>query len=352
MLAYQTIAAGDLALRPPRPQDAADLLAAGPDPDLAAPTDALSWIADALTAPDRREWIVEQDGRLAGGCRLARVSTVDRCATIGYWTALWARGRGLATRACTALTDWAFANGLGRLEALAWPDNPVAHRVAIGAGYRYEGRRRGAEYGRDGRRYDVAVWARLHTDPPGPSPRLLPDLPDGRLTDDTVELRPIGPADTVDIVALRTLPEVAASSFGDPDVARVCAEAEGEWLAGRAVRLSIRDGASGVLAGEIGLFQFDPTGQAMIGYDLLPAFRGKGFATRAVRLLAGWCFGSVGLARLIAGTTPDNLASQAVLERAGFKREGYQRARLPGPAGTRIDDILYALLPDQYGGRS
>jgi RimJ/RimL family protein N-acetyltransferase len=34
-----------------------------------------------------------------------------------------------------------------------------------------------------------------------------------------------------------------------------------------------------------------------------------------------------------------------VLERAGFEREGYQRSRLPGPDDTRIDDILYALLP-------
>jgi RimJ/RimL family protein N-acetyltransferase len=354
MLAYQTIAAGDLVLRPPRPQDGPDLLAAGLpaaginpdlDPAAAGPVDVLSWIADALTAPERREWVVEESGRIAGGCRLSRLSTVDRSAGIGYWTAPWARGRGVATRACSALTDWAFAGGLGRLEALARPDNPLAHRVAIAAGYRHEGRRRGAEYGRDGHRYDLTVWARLHTDPPGPSPRLLPDLPGGRLTDGVVELRPLGPADTADVVALRALPEVAATSFGDTEVARICAEAEGEWLAGRAARLTIRDGATGALAGEIGMFQLDPTGQAMLGADLFPAFRGKGFATRAVRLIADWAFGTVGLARLIAGTTPDNVASQAVLERAGFRREGYQRARLPGPAGTRLDDVLYALLP-------
>jgi RimJ/RimL family protein N-acetyltransferase len=244
------------------------------------------------------------------------------------------------------LTGWALTNGLSRLEALTRPDNPVAQRVAIAAGYRYEGRRRGGGHRRDGHRYDVTVWARLHTDPPGPSRRVLPDLSGGRLADGVVELRPLGPADTAGLVVLRALPEVAATSFGEiTDVARVCAQAEGEWLAGRTARLSIRDGASAALAGEIGLFQLDPTGQAMIGYDLLPAFRGKGFATRAVRLLAGWAFGVVGLARLIAGTAPQNVASQAVLERAGFRREGYQRARLPGPAGTRIDDVLYALLP-------
>ena len=34
-----------------------------------------------------------------------------------------------------------------------------------------------------------------------------------------------------------------------------------------------------------------------------------------------------------------------MLERVGFRREGYQRERLPATAGTRIDDVLYALLP-------
>jgi RimJ/RimL family protein N-acetyltransferase len=61
--------------------------------------------------------------------------------------------------------------------------------------------------------------------------------------------------------------------------------------------------------------------------------------------LVAWGFEQVGLARVIAGTAPDNLASQRVLERAGFVQEGYQRARLPGPNGTRVDDIQWALFP-------
>jgi RimJ/RimL family protein N-acetyltransferase len=158
------------------------------------------------------------------------------------------------------------------------------------------------------------------------------------------------PADTDDVAVLRALPEVLATTVGGAAVgaARICAEAEGEWLAGSVARLTIRDAPSAALTGEIGMFQIErPTGQAMIGYDLLPAWRGRGYATRAVRLLAGWAFAHAGIARLIAGTAPENLASQRVLERAGFHREGYQRARLPGPAGTRIDDVLYALLPQE-----
>jgi RimJ/RimL family protein N-acetyltransferase len=86
------------------------------------------------------------------------------------------------------------------------------------------------------------------------------------------------------------------------------------------------------------------TQQAMIGYSLDPRWRGRGYTTRAVNLVAEWAFANIGIVRLIAGTAPDNIASQRVLERAGFEREGYHRARLPGPNGTRIDDIQWVRL--------
>jgi RimJ/RimL family protein N-acetyltransferase len=77
-----------------------------------------------------------------------------------------------------------------------------------------------------------------------------------------------------------------------------------------------------------------------------PEFRGRGFATRASVLLSRWAFANTAIARLIAGTSPSNAGSQKVLEAAGFLREGYQRNRLPGIAGGRIDDVLWGLLPD------
>jgi RimJ/RimL family protein N-acetyltransferase len=82
----------------------------------------------------------------------------------------------------------------------------------------------------------------------------------------------------------------------------------------------------------------------MIGYGMLPKFRGRGLMTRAVGLLTGWAFEAVGLARIVAGTAPDNLGSQAVLQRAGFTREAYEHDRLPGPNGTRVDNVQWVLL--------
>src|SRR5947209_5637765 len=160
-LPYETVRGDGVVLRPPRPGDAADLAAAWADPlierfvpslpDRSGPAEVAAWIAGA---PGRRELVVADPGtdRVLGGCRLYHLSDLDRSGEVGYWVTAPARGRGIATTATRALTGWAFGHGLGRLEVLARPDNPASQRVALTAGYRWEGRRRGAEYGRDGQR--------------------------------------------------------------------------------------------------------------------------------------------------------------------------------------------------------
>jgi RimJ/RimL family protein N-acetyltransferase len=273
-------------------------------------------------------------------------------AEIGYWVAPWGRGRGAATDAVRAVSAWAFNQGYARLEIRTDLTNGPSQRVAIAAGYAREGVRRGDAVTRDGGRYDVIMWARLADDPPGPVPRLLPDLAGGELSDGTVALRPLGVDDADDVHRIHQLPEVVAARVPPEPLTRAqsvrrCAQAEAAWLAGARVDLTIRDAVTDAFAGEIALYYNEPpTGQAMIGYNLDPAWRGHGYASRAVRLLAAWAFERTGIARLIAGTAPSNVASQRVLEAAGFQREGYQRSRLPGVSGTRIDDLLYALLPD------
>ena len=63
-------------------------------------------------------------------------------------------------------------------------------------------------------------------------------------------------------------------------------------------------------------------GSAGIGYWLLPQARGRGLATRAVRLLSDWAFADLELARLRLFTEPENERSQRVAERCGFMRQG------------------------------
>ena len=362
----QIIETSRVRLRPFRESDADDIAAGCSDaltqrfmPGLPSPytrQDALWWIttgAPAAAAAGGAGLAIAdlESDRLLGGVGIGRVLTERAQAEIGYWVAPWARRAGIATAAATALASWAFARGHARLELLTEPENAPSQRVALSAGFRREGLRRGAAARRDGSRYDLIAWVRLSGDPEGPTPRVLPDLPGGALTDGVITLRPLAADDADFIEALHQVPDVVATSVPPhvperADVEARCGRAQSRWLAGERADLMIIDRASGAPAGELSLYYQEPqTGQAMVGYCMMPAWRGRGYMTRAVGLVSRWAFGQAGIARLTAGTRPDNIGSQRVLERAGFQREGFQRARLPGPDGTRIDDVVFGLLP-------
>ncbi|WNM41004.1 GNAT family N-acetyltransferase [Micromonospora halotolerans] len=365
----ETIEAHGVRLRPDRLTDVTDLAAACADPAIRR---FLPGLPDPYTEESARWWITEgapavratggatyaiadpATDRLLGAAGLSHPVAERRQAEIGFWVAPWARGRGVATAATRALAEAAFAAGTVRLELLAHEENTASQRVALAAGFRHEGVRRSAGQGRGGR-HDLAVWVRLAGDPPGPTARLLPDLPGGRLTDGVVTLRRLGPEDADPWYRLHTRPEVVASRVPPVPPAREaierrCRLAESHWLAGRSADLAIVDAATGAVAGGCALVYDEPaTGQAMLGYSMLPEARGRGLATRAVGLVAGWAF-DVGLARLWAGTRPENIASQRVLGKAGFGREGLLRGRLPGPDGTRVDSLIFGRLAGDRAG--
>ena len=63
-----------------------------------------------------------------------------------------------------------------------------------------------------------------------------------------------------------------------------------------------------------------------IGYWVTASSRGRGICTRALRLLARHGLEELELQRLELITDPDNIASQRVAEKVGFRREGVLRA--------------------------
>ena len=65
--------------------------------------------------------------------------------------------------------------------------------------------------------------------------------------------------------------------------------------------------------------------------------------TRAVAATVEFAFGRLRLHRVEAACIPDNVPSIALLERNGFKREGYARSYLKIDGAWR-DHILFALL--------
>jgi RimJ/RimL family protein N-acetyltransferase len=84
-----------------------------------------------------------------------------------------------------------------------------------------------------------------------------------------------------------------------------------------------------------------------IGYVLIPSERGKGYCTEAVRIVVDYLFLSKDIVRVQAGTFTDNVASQRVLEKSGFQREGTIRKGMLA-WGKWVDLFIYSILREEW----
>ncbi|MFD5467010.1 GNAT family N-acetyltransferase [Kitasatospora sp. NPDC127059] len=106
------------------------------------------------------------DGRLCGNVALSWTDRAEGIAMVGYWLLAAARGRGLATRATTAVTRWGVHTaGVRRIELYHAVGNTSSCQVALRAGFPYEGTLRESYRHADGPYHDEHLHARLATDP-------------------------------------------------------------------------------------------------------------------------------------------------------------------------------------------
>lgn len=82
---------------------------------------------------------------------------------------------------------------------------------------------------------------------------------------------------------------------------------------------------------------------ATLGYWIGAPHARQGFMSAAVRTITGYAFSTLRLHRIEASCLPHNEASQRLLERAGFTREGYARSYLR-INGVWQDHLLFGLL--------
>ncbi len=161
-----------------------------------------------------------------------------------------------------------------------------------------------------------------------------------RLEDGDVALRPLTEEDVPEVVAACQDPEIprwtlVPSPYTEDDAR--------EFLAGASDVSAIVDAESGEFLGAIGWHWVD--GNVQVGYWVKREARGRGVATRALRLLSRWAFAELGAARIQLLTEPENPASQRVAEKAGFRREALLRSFVD-LKGRRADVYMYALLRD------
>ncbi|MBA2724853.1 MAG: GNAT family N-acetyltransferase [Actinobacteria bacterium] len=98
-----------------------------------------------------------------------------------------------------------------------------------------------------------------------------------------------------------------------------------QWQAGEGFGFGIFLGDSGEMVGRVALANIVRSAwqNATLGYFVALSANGRGVATEAVRLCVGYAFEYPKLHRVQASVIPRNKASVRVLEKAGFRHEGF-----------------------------
>lgn len=111
------------------------------------------------------------------------------------------------------------------------------------------------------------------------------------------------------------------------------AESAVAWQSGERFPFAIVEAGSGEFLGSIEL-----TRERSVGYWIVTSARGRGVATRALRMVCEWAQERP----LHLTTHPDNFASQRVAEKAGFRRVGVRKDHPPFKDGTS-EAVLFEL---------
>ena len=126
----------------------------------------MPWATERYAVEDAREFIRRQirqyaedqgfasviffRGRIAGSIGFNNIDWGNRKTDIGYWLGADFQGRGLMTKSCRALVEYAFRElRLNRVEIFCAVDNLRSRAVALRLGFTPEGTHRQAEWVHD-----------------------------------------------------------------------------------------------------------------------------------------------------------------------------------------------------------
>jgi RimJ/RimL family protein N-acetyltransferase len=175
--------------------------------------------------------------------------------------------------------------------------------------------------------------------------------PDPPLSDGVITLRPMTAQDADAITAAAQDPEIPRWTrvpvpYRRADALSWVAGAELELDAGVTIGWLAVDHEDRLLA-SISVMEIDrEAGTGEIGYWVAREARGRGVATRAVRLVRDWAAAELGLSTIEIEVHEDNLASQAVARAAGFVED--DERDVPPRAG--LPDGRYVIFHWRAGG--
>lgn len=190
-------------------------------------------------------------------------------------------------------------------------------------------------------------------------PQVKPEPDDGfeALVTNRLTIRRFEVADVPAFAAYRSDPAIARyqswdTPFGEEQARRFVLalatshpDTAGEWF-----QLAVTETTSGRLLGDVAAAPEADHRLARIGFTLAPEAQGHGFATEAVTALLDYLFAARAKHRVAADCDARNVASAALLERVGMRREAHH-LRSVWWKGEWTDELLYAVLADEWSAR-
>jgi [ribosomal protein S5]-alanine N-acetyltransferase len=125
-------------------------------------SDARTWLEIVVGSTPETNFAIDVAGEAVGGIGFTlQPDVAHRSAEIGYWLGEGFWGRGIATEALIAVSDYAFASyDICRLYAHVFEWNPASARVLEKAGYEFEGRLR-KSVTKEGQTIDQLMYAMI-----------------------------------------------------------------------------------------------------------------------------------------------------------------------------------------------
>lgn len=120
------------------------------------------------------------------------------------------------------------------------------------------------------------------------------------------------------------------------------AGALGHWQLRGYGLFAVEEKASGKFIGRIGAYNPEGWPAIELGWALVPAAQGKGYATEAARSCAVWMFDDLRLNEIISIIHPDNSPSIRVAERLGERLKTTWRYK-------DVDTLVYAMSRSDLG---
>jgi RimJ/RimL family protein N-acetyltransferase len=145
--------------------------------------------------------------------------------------------------------------------------------------------------------------------------------------------------------------EALPDPYSEADAASFVQRCAATWAENTENVFAITSRGDGHLLGMIGLHDISNLtapggGMAEVGFWVVTAERGRGIMPDALRLVCGYGFAELRLARIEWQAEVGNAASLRAAQKVGFRLEGTCRRRLLH-VGERVDGWLGGLVPEE-----